>query len=72
MATQKAITATQKTIAEAEELAALLGNLTPHYRRLVERSDFRSPLLKLAGKLIKEVQGHPAAARLQDARAEFE
>jgi hypothetical protein len=62
----------EQAIAEAEELAALLGNLTPKYRQLVGRADFRAALNKLADKLAKEVQGHPAAARLQDARAEFE
>jgi hypothetical protein len=72
MATQKAIAATQKAIAQAEELSALLGNLTPQYRRLVERADFTSGLMKLAAKLVKEVGDHPAAARLENARAEFE
>jgi hypothetical protein len=63
--------ATERAIAEAEELAALLGNLTPKYRQLVARSDFKAALMKLADKLGKEARGHPAADRLKDARAEF-
>jgi hypothetical protein len=60
--------ANENAVAEAEELAALLGNLTPAYRQLVARSDFRGALDRLAKKLVKEARGHPAAARLEDAR----
>jgi hypothetical protein len=60
--------ATERAIAEAEELAALLGILTPRYRQLVARSDFRVALDRLAKKLVKEAGDHPAAARLEDAR----
>jgi hypothetical protein len=63
--------ANQNAVAEAEELAALLGILTPRYRQLVARSDFRPALNKLARKLVRQAGDHPAAARLEDARAEL-
>jgi hypothetical protein len=64
--------ATDKQIAEAEELASLLGKLHPAYATLVARSDFRTPLTKLADKLAKQVGGTPVAAELKRAKANLE
>jgi hypothetical protein len=66
------MTADAERIAEAEELASLLGNLYPRYRLLLGRSDFRDALTKLAGKLAKETCGTPVATELEGPKRSLE
>jgi len=59
--------ASNERIAEAEELASLLGNLDPAYKTLLNDPDFRKPLSELADKLAKETSGTAVAAELEAA-----
>jgi hypothetical protein len=43
----------------------LLGNLHPRYATLLGRNDFKDPLLRLGGRLSRELRGTPVGDELE-------